>query len=247
MTDPHEGPVEEPPRLRIDFQSIGERLPSLILPTPDDDVLLDDERVLYRRERHWAVLLPIMVDLVAVLAGVIAFVLLPPWADVLRWIIGLPTIVYLIVRTIVSDHKTDWKTIALWTAGPAVLSLLFGPSLGAIGAGLLVDFALRLVYRAVRWKWFFITFITDRRLIQTNGMIIRQVLTMPIFRITDVSTRTDPLGELLDYAEFRVETAGSLPILNKIDYLAEFEDFYRILMTITTARTERAQELDEGT
>ena len=68
-------------------------------------------------------------------------------------------------------------------------------------------------------------------------------MTMPIGRITDVSTRTDPLGGMLGYAEFRVETAGSLPILNRIDYLADFERFYQIVLTITTQQSDRAHEL----
>lgn len=242
MTDtpPHHGPIDDPPLLGFDLRA---RLATLVLPTPDEDVLLDHERVLYRRERHWAVLLPIVGDLVAAFALVVAFLVLPPWADVLRGLIGLPAIVYVIIRTIVSDHRTDWQTIVLLTAGPVVLGVLFGFSPTTIALGLLLDFAVRLVYRMVRWKWYFITFITDRRLIQTNGLVIRQVMTMPIGRITDISTRTDPLGDLLGYAEFRVETAGSLPILNRIDYLADFEDFYRIVLTITTQQTDRAREI----
>lgn len=218
------------------------RLTDLVLPTPDSEVLLEDERILYRRERHWAILMPIAGDFLAVLALAVA-VLMPEPLRFFSYLIAIPATVYVIIRIIVSDHKTAWQTILLLTAGPAIFSLLFGLSTASIAVGLVVDFAVRLVYRVVRWRWFFITFITDRRLIQTNGLVIRQVLTMPIGRITDVSTRTDPLGGILGYAEFRVETAGSLPVLNKIDYLADFERFYQIVLTITTQQSERAREL----
>jgi membrane protein YdbS with pleckstrin-like domain len=245
MTDvpPDEGPIGATRGwLPSDFD-LRERLPDLILPTPDEDVLLENERILYRRPRHWAVLLPIIGDLIAVTVLLIAFVILPPWADFLRGLLVVPTLVYIVIRTIVSDHKFTWQTFVLLAVGPAILSLMFGLSVGTIMAGLFLDFAIRLVHRIVRWRWFFITYITDRRLIQTNGLIIRQVLTMPIGRITDVSTKTQPLGDLLGYAEFRVETAGSIPMLNRIDYLADFETFYRIVLTITTQQSERARDL----
>jgi uncharacterized membrane protein YdbT with pleckstrin-like domain len=106
-------------------------------------------------------------------------------------------------------------------SGPGVLSAL----LGWVGiAGL-----LWLAWRWAEW-WVGRVVITDTRIFEVSGLIIRKVAMMPLAKVTDLGYRQSLLGRLLGYGGVRLESAGQVQDLEHIDYLPNPEEFYRQLI-----------------
>lgn len=104
----------------------------------------------------------------------------------------------------------------------------------------------RLVFDLAIWVWFFLVgrmvwklfdwrinlFIaTDRRLLNTYGLITRKVAMMPLAKVTDMSyVRTIP-GKFLGYGSFRLESAGQDQALSTIKYVPKPDETYRLITT----------------
>ncbi|MDR1806794.1 MAG: PH domain-containing protein [Propionibacteriaceae bacterium] len=93
-------------------------------------------------------------------------------------------------------------------AGPVWwLVLAFG--LGLCGAGL-YQYHARYMDRFV---------ITNMRVFRVHGIFTRQVATMPLTRILDISVRQSWLGMLLNYGHFTFESAAQDQGLREITYV----------------------------
>ena len=92
--------------------------------------------------------------------------------------------------------------------------------------GLLV----RSVWKLLDWRLnLFVA--TDRRLLNTYGIITRKVAMMPLAKVTDMSyVRTIP-GKLLGYGTFRLESAGQDQALSTIKYVPRPDETYRLITT----------------
>ena len=89
-----------------------------------------------------------------------------------------------------------------------------------------------LVGRAV-WKvlerrhdWFV---ATDKRLILTHGLITRKVAMMPLTKVTDMSYNRSPMGRLLGYGTFVMESAGQDQALHTVGWVADPDRTYRAM------------------
>jgi len=91
---------------------------------------------------------------------------------------------------------------------------------------------LRLLWRIADWHFDHLM-ITDKRLIKVSGIIFRKVLTMPLSKITDLTYNRDPLGRMLGYGEFVVESAGQDQALSRISYLPRPDKLYLTLVDMT--------------
>jgi membrane protein YdbS with pleckstrin-like domain len=241
--DPSAGPLFDSRESREWCAHILGRL-GPIAPLLDDEVLLPGEVTHYRRRRHWAALAPPIVDLAAVallwiaLFGVMEVV--PSLGALLAFIFGG----YIVFRIIETDNRKLWLIVIL----PLVALIFFGiGDAAALGFSVVLFFGLRLLYRLARWRCYFILYVTDRRLISTQGIFFRQVASMPIARITDISLRSTAFGRMLGYGDFRVESAGANPILQRIAYLDEPDEFHRIVLELTTRHVERSGDPGDGT
>ena len=119
-------------------------------------------------------------------------------------------------------------------AGPLIL--VFG---GLVAAGELTRRSVRpkivwggylsvLLYslqRAAAWRAGYFA-VTEVRMIQVSGFMVRKVAMMPLARVTDMSFRRSALGRLLGYGEFIVESAGEEQALRSIDFLPYPEQIY---------------------
>lgn len=137
----------------------------------------------------------------------------------------------------------------------AIMLPVFGQTLGAVllalvvnivfatqgsGGGLVVTllwyFALFMILRML-WKiadWHFDhLMVTDKRLLKVSGIIFRKVQTMPLSKITDLTYNRDPLGRMLGYGEFVVESAGQDQALSKISFLPRPDKLYLTLVDMT--------------
>jgi membrane protein YdbS with pleckstrin-like domain len=86
------------------------------------------------------------------------------------------------------------------------------------------------VWKVLRWRndWFV---ATDKRLILTYGLITQQVAMMPLVKVTDMSYNRSPLGRLLGYGTFVMESAGQDQALHRVTWVAQPDRTYRAICT----------------
>jgi membrane protein YdbS with pleckstrin-like domain len=138
-------------------------------------------------------------------------------------------------RVVVASHR-HWASVAEPVA-TAVLGLVVAALLVTVvehafqvDASLLWWLALipigRALYRVFEWRleWFV---ATDKRLLLTSGFISRKVAMMPIVKVTDMSYTRTPLGRLLGYGRFVLESAGQDQAMRRIDWVAHPDATYR--------------------
>jgi membrane protein YdbS with pleckstrin-like domain len=131
------------------------------------------------------------------------------------------------------------------TVGAIILALVVNILLATHGGGdggggfitsILWYFALfmilRMLWRVTDWHFDHLM-ITDKRLLKVSGILKREVKTMPLGKITDMSYNRDPLGRVLGYGEFVVESAGQDQALSRIKYLPRPDRLYLTLCDMT--------------
>jgi len=84
---------------------------------------------------------------------------------------------------------------------------------------------LRLVWKVIDWSLNYFV-ITSQRLLLSKGFPTRKVNMMPLAKVTDMSFQRSPMGQILGYGEFIVESAGQDQALRNIDHLPYPEQLY---------------------
>jgi membrane protein YdbS with pleckstrin-like domain len=75
--------------------------------------------------------------------------------------------------------------------------------------------------------WYFDRFIlTNKRVMVVNGIITRKVAMMPLLRVTDMKYEQSPLGRVLNYGTFVLESAGQDQALREIKHLPNPNELY---------------------
>jgi membrane protein YdbS with pleckstrin-like domain len=204
----------------------------LVQPPRDEQVLVEDEQVVYRRPQHWMVLLPAVLRTLAVFWIALLVVLGLPFATMTapEWL--LTALAAVAVGRWVRERSR--RRLAVLALGLLLAAVLF--DLGPRGlAGLLVVAALLgLADEVVQWRWYRLLYVTNRRMIQTDGVLTRSFATMPITKITDVRLEVSWLGEWLGYGEFHVESAGQDQALGHLVFLLDADHFYRVVLRLAT-------------
>jgi uncharacterized membrane protein YdbT with pleckstrin-like domain len=84
---------------------------------------------------------------------------------------------------------------------------------------------LRFLWAAINWAVdYFI--VTSHRFIQTSGLFSRKVAMMPLAKVTDMTFERSPLGRLLGYGTFILESAGQDQALSRVDHIPYPEQLY---------------------
>ena len=84
---------------------------------------------------------------------------------------------------------------------------------------------LRLVVKVFEWaETYFV--VTSQRFLLATGIVNRKVNMMPLAKVTDMSFQRSPMGRILGYGEFILESAGQDQALNRVDYLPYPEQLY---------------------
>jgi membrane protein YdbS with pleckstrin-like domain len=77
---------------------------------------------------------------------------------------------------------------------------------------------LHLVVKVFEWaETYFV--VTSQRFVLATGIVTRKVNMMPLAKVTDMSFQRSPMGRLLGYGEFILESAGQDQALSNVDYL----------------------------
>jgi membrane protein YdbS with pleckstrin-like domain len=128
---------------------------------------------------------------------------------------------------------------------------LLGPIAITVGAFLLIAFLLQAVPESAAeeaawvwivwllvaawlvWKvleWYHVWFVaTDKRLLLLYGLVVHKVAMMPLIKVTDMGYTRTPLGQMLGYGRFVMESAGQDQALHQIDFVPNPDDTYRKL------------------
>lgn len=140
------------------------------------------------------------------------------------------------------DYQTrrHWSILlrpALWAAlSLLVLSILFGITGSNVvtGAG-----GLGVLYLWVRLSWLIADwrvanlYLTDWRLFEISGIVTKRIAAMPLRKITDLTYEISPLGRLLGYGRFIIETAGQDQAFSRLEHIPEPHDLYEKLSHLT--------------
>lgn len=104
----------------------------------------------------------------------------------------------------------------------------------AVGDGVLLLWWLwlvlvvRLAWKVLEWRneWFV---ATDKRLLLLYGLITHKVAMMPLTKVTDMNYGRSPVGRVLGYGQFLLESAGQDQALRQIDWVSHPDATYRLL------------------
>lgn len=87
-----------------------------------------------------------------------------------------------------------------------------------------------LIMGWVGWRladWYFDRFIlTNKRLMLVNGIITRRVAMMPLIKVTDMKYEQSPMGRMLNYGTFVLESAGQDQALSKVAHMPDPNELY---------------------
>ncbi|WP_018351509.1 PH domain-containing protein [Longispora albida] len=82
----------------------------------------------------------------------------------------------------------------------------------------------------VAWKhldWYFDRFIlTNKRVMVVSGIVTRKVAMMPLLRVTDMKYEQSPVGRMLNYGTFVLESAGQEQALREVKHLPNPNELY---------------------
>ncbi len=105
---------------------------------------------------------------------------------------------------------------------------LAGHNLSSLVSVVVILWLIIMAY--VGWRvadWYFDRFIlTNKRIMVVNGLVARTVGMMPLVRVTDMKYTQSPLGRMLNYGNFVVESAGQDQALREVKSLPNPNELY---------------------
>ena len=86
----------------------------------------------------------------------------------------------------------------------------------------------RALWKILEWRhdWFV---ATDKRLILTYGLLTHKVAMMPLAKVTDMSYNRSPIGRMLGYGTFVMESAGQDQALHSVGRVPDPDNTYRAI------------------
>jgi membrane protein YdbS with pleckstrin-like domain len=105
----------------------------------------------------------------------------------------------------------------------------------------------RMLWKVLEWRhdWFV---ATDKRLLLTYGLVTRKVAMMPLTKVTDMSYNRSPMGRLLGFGRFVMESAGQDQALRSVGWVPDPDHTYRAICAeiFGVSDHDRVRHLDEG-
>jgi membrane protein YdbS with pleckstrin-like domain len=138
-------------------------------------------------------------------------------------------------------YRGEWRKHLIHLSGPIGLALVATFGLGWLsgllarqdGLAALTTIAFLLWLAAMGyliWRvadWHFDRFIlTNKRVMVVKGIITRNVAMMPLLRVTDMKYEQSPLGRVLNYGTFVLESAGQDQALREVPHLPNPNELY---------------------
>ncbi len=196
----------------------------LLRPPDERAFLVKGERVLYREPHHWASLVEPGVETISVL-----MLMAPLWGrtpPALTFIVSLMFVVAaFVVYRIVQRRDWGWNEALAGTIG---LLFLVNLRLGIESVLLLAATVTiaRMVLVMLRWAFFDQRYVTDRRVIETSGLLRSAVSSTSVQSLSDIVLYRSWLGGILDYGELRLESPGQDQAITLMRHLVDPDRFY---------------------
>ena len=89
----------------------------------------------------------------------------------------------------------------------------------------------RLLWKIGEW-WMEEIVVTDKRIFKMSGIVVRNIASMPLGKVTDIEYRRTVSGRILGFGEFTLESAGQEQALSHITNVPDPDQFYRELMSL---------------
>jgi membrane protein YdbS with pleckstrin-like domain len=134
------------------------------------------------------------------------------------------------------EWKRHWIQLAREFTIGAVATVLMGYVTGwltkhhynSVRTAVLAIWGVIIVWVAFKVAdWWFDRFIlTNKRVMVVSGIFTRNVAMMPLLRVTDMKYVQSPLGRLLSYGNFELESAGQDQALRNIKNLPNPNELY---------------------
>jgi membrane protein YdbS with pleckstrin-like domain len=138
-------------------------------------------------------------------------------------------------------YRGEWKKHIIHLFWPVVIGVLatflFGWLSGVLAG--MEDMAWLTTITVLLWlgvmgwvawrvgDWHFDRFIlTNKRVMVVKGIITRKVAMMPLLRVTDMKYEQSPLGRVLNYGTFVLESAGQDQALREVPHLPNPNELY---------------------
>jgi uncharacterized membrane protein YdbT with pleckstrin-like domain len=127
--------------------------------------------------------------------------------------------------------NTGIRTFLAVLVALMISSLTSGSRVGDVFWLVALYYILRLGWKVLEWvNDHFV--ITDKRIFELSGVLTRNVASLPLGKLTDLTYRRTVPGRLLGYGTLIVETAGQDQALSRIEYLPEPDRVYRTISTL---------------
>lgn len=137
-------------------------------------------------------------------------------------------------------YRGEWKAHLIHLAKPMALGVVATFGLGWVSGSfarwdvMWVTYVTVLVWIGVMgyvsWRvadWHFDRFIlTNKRIMKVSGIVTRNVAMMPLLRVTDMKYEQTPMGRILNYGTFVIESAGQDQALREVPYLPNPNELY---------------------
>jgi uncharacterized membrane protein YdbT with pleckstrin-like domain len=98
-----------------------------------------------------------------------------------------------------------------------------------------------LVWKVVAWSVEFFL-VTEHRVMIVSGVLNRNVVMMPLSKVTDITLNRSMAGRMLGYGEFRTESAGQKQWLQSIPYMPYPEQLYLEVSSVIFGSTEASPD-----
>jgi membrane protein YdbS with pleckstrin-like domain len=151
----------------------------------------------------------------------------PPSDTLDRYLLRTETTVFAVRRHWAALAEVGGILLAYWIGAIIVIALL-----GNIEIVLLI--AICFMFFSLCWfgwqllDWRVERFlVTNRRVLLISGLLTRNVAIMPLIKVTDLTYQQSPLGRVLGYGSFIIESAGQHQALSRVDYLPQPQKRYQ--------------------
>jgi membrane protein YdbS with pleckstrin-like domain len=148
-----------------------------------------------------------------------------------------PLVRYLLPSEVcVSAARRHWALLlpqgsviaATWILWALILDASAGAFIQTIAAFFYVFSAVWFGWLVGEWRIEQFV-VTDKRVLLISGLLYRKLAVMPLAKVTDLTYERTPLGRVLGYGTFIMESAGQDQALSKVEFLARPDQLYRAL------------------
>lgn len=98
-----------------------------------------------------------------------------------------------------------------------------------------------LVWKVIAWSLEFFL-VTEHRVMVISGVFNRNVVMMPLSKLTDITLNRSMLGRMFGYGEFRTESAGQKQWLQSINFMPYPEQLYLEVSSVIFGTTDASPD-----